>query len=73
MASTVVKKFFETKNPSNKKVLAEISDANAEDVDKAVKAAQRRKIMGGFSGHERARYLYALARQIQSTRLFAAY
>ncbi|MCB9310230.1 MAG: aldehyde dehydrogenase family protein [Lewinellaceae bacterium] len=67
------KKFFETKNPSNKKVLAEISDANAEDVDKAVKAAQKaQKSWAALSGHERARYLYALARQIQKhSRLFA--
>ncbi len=71
--SPLSKKFFETKNPSNKKVLAEISDANAEDVDKAVKAAQKaQKTWAALTGHERARYLYALARQIQKhSRLFA--
>lgn len=66
-------KFFESRNPSNKKPLAKISDANEKDVDKAVKAAQKaQKSWAKLSGHERARYLYALARQIQKhSRLFA--
>ena len=33
-------KYFDTINPSNLKKLSEVADANAEDVDKAVKAAR---------------------------------
>ncbi|MCX6188987.1 MAG: aldehyde dehydrogenase family protein [Bacteroidetes bacterium] len=66
-------KYFESSNPSNKKLLAKISTANATDVDKAVKAA--RKALPKWvklGAHARARYLYAMARQIQKyARLFA--
>ena len=33
-------KYFDTVNPSNEKKLAEVADAGAEDVDKAVRAAR---------------------------------
>ncbi len=65
--------FEKTYNPANKEFLAEISEANEADVDLAVKAANKAlpewiKI-GGF---QRAKYLYAIARQIQKhSRLFA--
>ncbi len=66
-------KYFVSSNPSNKKLLAKISTANATDVDKAVKAA--RKALPKWvklGAHARARYLYAMARQIQKyARLFA--
>lgn len=67
------KKYAETENPATKEVLAKIAEADAKDVDKAVAAANKAlpewvKI-GGF---ERAKYLYAIARQIQKhSRLFA--
>lgn len=65
--------YFDSINPSNKQKLAKISEANAADVDKAVAAA--RKALPEWlkiGAHQRARYLYALARQIQKhSRLFA--
>ncbi len=66
-------KYFESINPANKKFLAKISESNKEDVDKAVKAARTALAKWVRSGvHVRARYLYALARQIQKhARLFA--
>ncbi|MCC5967730.1 MAG: aldehyde dehydrogenase family protein [Natronohydrobacter sp.] len=64
---------FETRNPARDEVLAEVSQGSAADIDAAVKAA--RKAQGGWaklSGHERARHLYAIARQIQKReRLFS--
>ena len=67
------KKYAETHNPSNKEFLAKIAEADETDVDKAVKAANKALpewvAIGGF---ERAKYLYAIARQIQkNSRLFA--
>ena len=67
------KKYFDTVNPSTKEKLAKISEANKTDVNKAVAAAKKAlpewlKI----GAHQRARYMYALARQIQKhSRLFA--
>ena len=55
-----------TSDPSNGEVLAEVALGNTADVDAAVAAA--RKALPGWqalTGHERARYLYALARQVQ--------
>jgi aldehyde dehydrogenase (NAD+) len=66
-------KVFGTKNPATGEKLASISVAGKSDVDSAVSAAK--KAFPGWkelSGHERARYLYALARQLQKhARLFA--
>ena len=67
------KKYLDSNNPSNKEFLAQIAEADETDVDKAVKAANKALpewvAIGGF---ERAKYLYALARQIQKhSRLFA--
>ena len=66
-------KYFQSINPANKQFLADISQANIKDVDKAVQAA--RKALPKWTelgAHVRARYLYALARQIQKhSRLFA--
>ncbi|QMV19937.1 aldehyde dehydrogenase family protein [Granulicella sp. 5B5] len=57
---------FETKNPATGEVLATVATAGASDVDAAVKAA-RAALPGwqALTGHQRARYLYALARQVQ--------
>jgi aldehyde dehydrogenase (NAD+) len=57
---------FETKNPATGEVLARVASASASDVDAAVKAA-RAALPGwqALTGHQRARYLYALARQVQ--------
>jgi aldehyde dehydrogenase (NAD+) len=60
-------------NPANKAVIATVSQGSSTEIDQAVHAAS-----AGFehwrslSGHERARYLYAIARQVQKhSRLFA--
>ncbi len=55
-----------TSDPSTGDVLAEVAKGNTDDVKAAVAAA--RKALPGWqalSGHERARFLYALARQVQ--------
>ena len=58
--------YFETNDPSSGETLAEVAIANVADVDAAVSAARRAlPAWQGLSGHERARYLYALARQVQ--------
>jgi len=66
-------KIFNTDNPASGKKLASISEAGKSDVDSAVRAAKRAfPKWKALSGHERARYLYALARQLQKhSRLFA--
>ncbi len=66
-------KTFASINPANEKELARITDGTRADVDKAVKAA-RAALPGwqALSGFERAKYLYAIARQIsKDSRLFA--
>ena len=64
---------FETLNPATGKPLARLAQATADDVDRAVGAARAAQPgWWALSGHARARYLYALARQIQKhSRLFA--
>ncbi len=65
--------YFDTINPANHQVLAQISDASSEDVNKAVAAAKKALPKWvNIGGHARAKYLYAIARQVQKhTRLFA--
>ena len=69
----VSRKYLESINPATKESLAKIALANAKDVEKAVKAARKAfPIWSSKSPNERARYLYAIARQIQkNARLFA--
>ena len=64
---------FKTINPANRQPLAEIAQGSASDVDAAVAAARRAlPSWSATPGHIRARYLYALARQVQKhSRLFA--
>jgi aldehyde dehydrogenase (NAD+) len=59
-------KYFETSDPSNGERIAEVAQGSAADVDAAVKAA-RAALKGwqALTGHERAKYLYAFARQVQ--------
>jgi aldehyde dehydrogenase (NAD+) len=65
--------FFDTVNPGDGQPLAQIAQANDADIDAAVAAAREAlPHWQGLSGHVRARYLYALARQVQKrARLFA--
>lgn len=67
------KEWFDSINPANNKKLAKIAQASKKDVDDAVKAARTAfKTWSVTPGHVRARYLYAIARQIQKhSRLFA--
>ena len=64
---------FEVSNPANGEPLAQIAQADATDVNAAVEAARAAfPLWQGLSDHARARYLYAIARQIQKhSRLFA--
>ncbi|HEV2133230.1 MAG TPA: aldehyde dehydrogenase family protein [Terracidiphilus sp.] len=55
-----------TSDPSTGETIAEVAKGNREDVDAAVAAARQAfPAWQALSGHERARYLYALARQVQ--------
>ncbi len=67
------KEWFDSVNPANGKKLGKIAQATKKDVDDAVKAARAAfKTWSATPGHIRARYLYAIARQIQKhSRLFA--
>ena len=57
---------FTTINPATTEPLAEVALADAEDVDRAVRAARRAfPSWSRLSGAERAKYLYRLARMIQ--------
>ena len=64
---------FETSNPADGEPLATVAQGSEADVDAAVEAA--REAHPGWRdrpGHERARYLYALARKIKKNgRLFS--
>src|SRR6266702_2118285 len=59
-------KYFETADPSTGEKLADVAQGSAADVDAAVRAA-RAALVGWqtLSCHERAKFLYALARQVQ--------
>jgi len=58
---------FKTVSPASEEVLAEVAEASAEDVDRAVKAARRAytKVWSTMPGRERAKYLFRIARIIQ--------
>lgn len=64
---------FDTLNPATSKPLAQISQGSESDVNRAVKAAREaQKGWWEIGGHARAKYLYAIARQVQKhARLFA--
>ncbi|MDE3151344.1 MAG: aldehyde dehydrogenase family protein, partial [Gemmatimonadota bacterium] len=64
---------FEVLDPSTARVLARVTQGSKRDVDDAVRAARKAlPAWKGVSGHVRARFLYALAREVQKhARLFA--
>src|SRR5260370_6825027 len=64
---------FEVINPANKTTIANVSQGSSAEIDQAVQAAAAAfENWRTFSGHQRARYLYAIARQVQKhSRLFA--
>ncbi|MCO6005799.1 aldehyde dehydrogenase family protein [Actinoallomurus purpureus] len=61
------KRSFKTINPATEEVLAEVAEASADDVDRAVAAARRAydAVWGPMPGTERAKYLFRIARLIQ--------
>ncbi len=67
------KAYFDDINPADGQVLAKIATGSKRDVDAAVKAAASAQIeWAALSGHQRAKYLYALARLIQKNSRFIA-
>ncbi|WKU08705.1 aldehyde dehydrogenase family protein [Micromonospora sp. HUAS LYJ1] len=56
-----------TVNPATEEVLAEVTWAGTQDVDRAVRAARKAydKVWGPMPGRDRAKYLYRIARIIQ--------
>jgi aldehyde dehydrogenase (NAD+) len=64
-------KRFPVFNPAYETELAQVAQGSAADVDKAVKAARKAfKSWSALTGHERAVYLYAIARHIQKRERF---
>ncbi len=58
--------YFDTTDPSTGEKLASVSQGSAADIDAAVKAARAAlPAWQALTPHARARYLYALARQVQ--------
>jgi aldehyde dehydrogenase (NAD+) len=64
---------FEVINPANKTTIATVSQGTSSEIDQAVQAAASAfEKWRSISGHQRARFLYAIARQVQKhSRLFA--
>src|SRR6478609_4649576 len=58
---------FKTVSPSTEEVLAEVAEADAVDVDRAVRAARRAydRVWSQMSGAERGKYLFRIARIMQ--------
>ena len=58
--------YFETINPATKAVLARVAQGSKADMDAAVAAANgAAPVWSGLAPHARARFLYALAREVQ--------
>ncbi|MGC9668012.1 aldehyde dehydrogenase family protein [Planosporangium sp. 12N6] len=58
---------IKTVNPATEEVLSEVVEADAADVDRAVRAARSafERVWGPMPGRERAKYLYRIARIVQ--------
>jgi aldehyde dehydrogenase (NAD+) len=69
----IANEYFDTVDPSNGENLSSVAQGSGADVDAAVKAARGAlPAWQRLTPHVRARYLYAIARQIQKhSRLFA--
>ncbi|HEY2370188.1 MAG TPA: aldehyde dehydrogenase family protein, partial [Polyangiaceae bacterium] len=59
--------YFATTSPSTEETLAEVAEANVQDVDDAVKAARAgyEKYWSKMRGAERAKYVFRIARALQ--------
>lgn len=64
---------FASKNPATGEILAQVTQGTQAELDAAVKAARKAQpAWAKLSGHQRAKYLYALARLVQkNARLLA--
>src|SRR6266542_4783217 len=60
-------KYFDTINPANEQKIAEVAEASADDVDKAVRAARKayEKTWSRLAAKERGKYIYRIARILQ--------
>jgi aldehyde dehydrogenase (NAD+) len=59
-------RYFPTVNPATEETLAEVAEADAEDVDRAVRAARKAfRSWSRLPGAERSKYLFRIARMIQ--------
>src|SRR4030095_13001874 len=60
-------KYFDTINPATEQKISEVAEANAADVDKAVKAARNayEKVWKKMQPSERAKYVFRISRMIQ--------
>lgn len=60
-------RYFKTLNPATETKIADIADANARDVDRAVKAARRAhaSVWSRMKPAERGKYIYRIARILQ--------
>src|SRR5688572_3828259 len=60
-------RWFTTNNPATEALLAEVAEASAEDVDRAVAAARRAydRVWSKLAPRERGKYLYRIARILQ--------
>lgn len=60
-------KYFDTINPATEKKIASVADANAADVDKAVKTARSayNNVWSKMPAKERGKYIYRIARIMQ--------
>ncbi len=66
LAPPVSGEYFDSINPATGATLIAVAQSGPEDVDRAVAAARRAfPAWRALPGHTRARYLYALARQVQ--------
>ncbi|KFE35758.1 aldehyde dehydrogenase family protein [Thioclava atlantica] len=64
---------FVSENPATGEALAQITQGTTKDIEVAVKAARKAAPKwAGLSGHERAKYLYAIARHLQKRARFLA-
>ena len=64
---------FVTSDPATGEELARVTQGTGRDVAKAVRAARRaQRGWGAMPGHDRARFLYAIARTIQKRERFLA-
>ena len=59
--------YFDSINPATEKRIASVAEADAKDVDKAVKAARKAytELWSKMPGSERGKYLFRIARMIQ--------